>query len=63
MAEMIAENEAKSKIEAIKSLQENGAFCMCPRCGEAMRHHAKEKQLPFTEWDFVKRNDKILERN
>ena len=37
MAEMIAENEAKSKIEAIKPLQENGAFCMCPRCGGAMR--------------------------
>lgn len=63
MAEMIAENEAKSKIEAIKPLQENGAFCMCPRCGGAMRNHAKEKQLPFKEWDVVKRNDKILERN
>lgn len=65
MAEMITENEAKSKIEAIKPLQENGAFCICSDCGvdEAMRHHTKEKQLPFTEWDVVKRNDKILERN
>lgn len=90
MAEMITENEAKLKVETIKPLQESGAFCVCPRCGgamkknavenslswyadvwicsdcgvdEAMRHHAKEKQLPFTEWDVVKRNDKILERN
>lgn len=38
---------------------------ICSDCGvdEAMRHHAKEKQLPFKEWDVVKRNDKILERN
>lgn len=63
MAEMITENEAKLKVETIKPLQESGAFCVCPRCGGAMRHHAKEKQLPFTEWDVVKRNDKILERN
>lgn len=76
MAEMITENEAKSKIEAIKPLQENGAFCICPRCGGAMRKNAVENSLSWyadiwicsdcgvdTEWDVVKRNDKILERN
>lgn len=37
MAEMITENEAKLKVETIKPLQESGAFCVCPRCGGAMR--------------------------